>query len=208
LVAVDPGGSVLWKDSARIQEGGIPVIDGQDRVVVSDLYGYVYCYNPDGSLAWSAATVELCPNSNAIGRNDDVIVTDLDGNVICLDASGGLRWSLALRTSGSTTPCVAEDKTIIVYDAEGHVYGVGDDGELLWDFAYYDSLDLNRRVPRRCDGDDYPSPVIGPNGDLYLADGCCGLMCIAHGGLKLANTAWPTYNHDNARSGWAGRQQR
>jgi hypothetical protein len=32
--------------------------------------------------------------------------------------------------------------------------------------------------------------------------------CVAIGKARLANTAWPTYNHDNARSGWAGRPQR
>lgn len=207
LVAVDTAGNVLWKDSARIQSGDIPVIDGRDRVVVAD-WNCVYCFNPDGSLAWSAPTDELCANSTAIGRNDEVIVTDDNGNVLCLDANGSQRWSLALHTSGENTPCVAEDSTIIVYDVSGHVYGVGDDGGLLWDFSIFDSLGLDRRLPRRLEGDGYTSPVIGPNGDLYLADDCCGLMCIAHGGLRMANTAWPTYNHDAARSGWAGRQWR
>jgi len=32
-----------------------------------------------------------------------------------------------------------------------------------------------------------------------------GICCLAAGNVRLANTAWPTYNHDNARSGWAGR---
>jgi hypothetical protein len=100
---------------------------------------------------------------------------------------------------------VTEDSTLIVYDDNGHVYGIGDDGSLLWDFSIYDSLGLSRRLPRRLEGDGYTSPVIGPDGDLYLADECCGMTCIAHGGLRVANTAWPTYNHDNARSGWAGR---
>ena len=203
LVAVDSSGTVLWKDSARIQSGGTPLVDGRDRIVVAD-WNCVYCFNPDGSLAWSAPTDELSVNSAAIGHDDEVIVTDYDGDIICLDANGGQRWSAAIRTYGDNTPCVT-DGAIVVYDADGCVYGLGEDGNLLWDFSIFDSLDLDRRGPRRLDGEGCTSPVIGPNGDLYLADECCGMMCIAHGGLKLANTPWPTYNHDNAHPRWAGR---
>ena len=39
-----------------------------------------------------------------------------------------------------------------------------------------------------------------PKGRTFKAD--------ASARLRMANTAWPTYNHDNAHSGWAGRQQR
>ncbi len=206
LVAADTAGHVLWMDSTRIKEGGIPVIDGRDRVLVPDWVGNVYCYNPDGSLAWCAPTGGLCQTSTAVGPNDEVIVTDLDGNVTCLDANGSQQWSCPLGTSGDNTPCITQDSAIIVYDVSGYIYGVGNEGLLLWSFSIWDSLGLDKRQPRECEGDGYTSPVIGPNGDLYLADCDCGMMCIAHGGLKLANTAWPTYNHDNAHSGWAGRQ--
>ena len=65
---------------------------------------------------------------------------------------------------------------------------------------------LDRRLPRTCEGPyGCPSPVIGPNGDLYIVDPDYGLMCIADGGLRMAHTGWPTYNHDAAHSGWAGR---
>jgi hypothetical protein len=51
------------------------------------------------------------------------------------------------------------------------------------------------------------TPLVGPDGNIYLA-GDFAVYCLAIGNVRLANTAWPTYNHDNARSGWAGRQQR
>jgi hypothetical protein len=52
-----------------------------------------------------------------------------------------------------------------------------------------------------------PTPIVGPDGNIYLVyyEGIC---CLATSGARLANTAWPTYNHDNAHSGWAGRPQR
>jgi hypothetical protein len=65
-------------------------------------------------------------------------------------------------------------------------------------------MDYGKHPARRDEGDGCPSPVIGPNGDLYLASGD-GMLCLAGAGLRMAATAWPTFNHDAARSGWAGR---
>jgi outer membrane protein assembly factor BamB len=210
LVAVDSSGTVLWKDSARVQIGGTPVIDGQNRILVADLSGGLYCYNPDGSLPWTAPTEGLCPTSTAIGIDDQVIVsTDEFGSMKAFDSHGNEQWTSMgeLELEGWNTPCVTQDSTVIAFGAgSGYVYEIGDDGRALWEFSVYDSLDYARRRTMRPEG-DFGSPVIGPNGDLYLTiEG--GLVCIAHGGLKMANAAWPTYNHDNAHSGWAGRQQR
>jgi hypothetical protein len=80
-------------------------------------------------------------------------------------------------------------------------------GQPVWEFSVWDSLGIDKQRVKRLDGEEAPSPMIGPNGDLYLAT-YYALVCVSHGGLKMANTAWPAYNHDNARSGWAGRQQR
>jgi hypothetical protein len=209
LLAVDSGGVVLWQDSARIQIGGTPVIDSQDRILVADLNGGIYCYNPDGTLAWNAATEGLSPVSTAIGMDDQVIVTTDELAVIKnYDSQGNERWASSgeLELSGWNTPCVAQNSTLIAFDGgSGYVYGINDAGLPLWQFSVYDSLygdDKGRALRPEA---NFGSPVIGPNGDLYLTIED-GLVCVAHGGLKMANTAWPTYNHDNAHSGWAGRQ--
>jgi outer membrane protein assembly factor BamB len=199
---------VQWEDSTHIQDCGSPVIDGRGRILVADQSGGLYCFNPDGTLAWSALVSE-CSYSIAIGWNDDVVVTGFSGNVVCLDADGNQRWSEALGVFAGNTPCLTADSAIIVHDLDyNHLSGISEDGEILWDFSIRDSLESDERTPRKLEANGYTSPVIGPNGDIYVTDICGGMFCIAHGGLKLANTAWPTYNHDNAHSGWAGRQQR
>ena len=208
LVALDSNGAVLWKDSARIQIGGTPVIDSRDRIIVTDQSGGLYCFNRDGSLAWSASTEPLWTDPAAVGWNDEVIVIDGDDRIKCFDSAGRERWTSAISlNSYSNTPCVAQDSTIIAVDPSGYACCFGNAGQTLWEFSVWDSLGYDKRRVKRLDGNGYTSPVIGPNGDLYVATGDM-LVCIAHGGLKMANTAWPTYNHDNAHSGWAGRQQR
>ena len=208
LVAVDSTGAVLWQDSARIKVGGTPVIDSRDRIIVPDWSGGLFCFNPDGSLAWSASTSELWANCTAVGWDDEVIVIGDDDRIRCFDSDGRERWTSALSIdSYSNTPCVVQDSSIIVADPSGYTCCIGSTGQTLWEFSVWDSLGYDKRRARRLDGEGYTSPVIGPNGDLYVATGDA-LVCIAHGGLRMANTAWPTYNHDNAHSGWAGRQQR
>jgi hypothetical protein len=206
LFAADPAGTVLWKDSARIESGGSPVIDGRDRILVTDEYGYLYCFNPDGTLAWSESVSDPCAGATAVGRDDEVVVTDYAGRIIGYDSTGRQQWSSTPAYFGATnTPCVAQDSTIIAYDPDGGcVYGIGIDGQTLWEFSIWDSIDYEKQPARRAEGDYCPSAVIGPNGDLYLASGD-GLLRLACAGLRMAATAWPTYNHDAARSGWAGR---
>ena len=205
LVAIDSGGTVLWKDSARIHAGGTPVIDSRDRILVTDETGHLYCFNLDGTLAWGDSTSELWANSTAIGQADEIIVTDAYAGLDGYDSNGRLLWASNQAVYGDNTPCIAQDGTIIALDPDGLVYAIDNAGKTLWQFSIWDSLGIDKRRAKPCEGDEVPSPVIGPNGDLYLATSDA-LVCLANGSLRMANTGWPTYNHDAARSGWAGRQ--
>jgi hypothetical protein len=210
LFAVDSTGAVLWRDSTHIKYGERPIIDRRDRVVVTDWAGGFYCYNPDGTLAYSVPTEGTYAGTTAIGRNDEVIVTHYDGRVKGYDSTGRVLWTSILGFEGMNTPCVAEDSTVIVYDSDAAcVYGIDGTGQTLWEYSILDSLDAKKHTLNHLsEGDGDPSPVIGPNGDLYLGSSEGGVFCLSGANLRLANTAWPTYNHDNAHSGWAGRQQR
>ena len=208
LVAVDPTGAVLWKDTTHTRLSGAPAIDSRDRLLIADEDHHLNCFDPDGTLAWSVSTTsDIWPGCIAVGRDDEVIVADQEGKIMCFDSAGREQWASGFETDdGWNTPCVAQDGTIIVCNCD-ELRGIGSYGQPLWQFSIWDSLHGRKYSPGPDEGDELPTPVIGPNGDLYLANEE-GLFRLAHGGLKLANTAWPTYNHDNARSGWAGRQQR
>ena len=209
LVAVDSSGTVLWEDSTHLWCAGPPIIDGSDRVVVTDEGGGFYCFNIDGSLAYAATSPDLCSGATAIGRNGEVIAADFNGCFAGYDSTGRALWSSTFGTSGSSTPCVVEENAVIVFDPDlDCVYGVGSDGRTLWEYSIDDSLGFDGTHARHTsEGEGNPSPVIGPNGDLYLV-GLYGLYCLSGTDLHMANTAWPTYNHDAAHSGWAGRPQR
>jgi outer membrane protein assembly factor BamB len=204
VVAMDADGTVLWKSATSGWSAGSPVIDGRNRILVADWHGYLSCFNPDGTLAWSVVTHQLWPNCTAIGRDDQVIVTDVAGGIFSFDSAGRQQWQTAVEVYGGNTPCVAQDGIIIAGDPED-LYGIdANTGLTLWTFSMWDSLEYAKRRASIAEGDCYPSVVVGPAGDLYLA-GEDGLFLVSNSDLRMANTAWPTYNHDNARSGWAGR---
>ncbi|MBM3332583.1 hypothetical protein FJY68_12185 [candidate division WOR-3 bacterium] len=206
LFAIDASGTLLWKDSAHVLYGGPPIIDRHDRVVVADEAGGVYCFNPEGTLAYSVPTAGIFPGTTAIGLQDEVIVTDCHGWVRAYDSTGRVLWTSTIGVDGWNTPCVAEDSIVILYDnAAGIVYSIDGAGQTLWKYSIDDSLLLARRRTRRfSEGYGEPSPVLGPNGDLYVIWDD-RVFCLSGANLHMANTAWPTYNHDVARSGWAGR---
>jgi hypothetical protein len=205
LFALDSAGTVLWVDSTTVPYGGVPVIDSRDRLVIADGDGHLFCFDPGGSLVWSVTTSWLYAGSTAVGPNDELVTIDYDGNLRVFDNAGHEQWSTPLVFEEMNTPCVVDDGSIIAYNAgECCVYDVSNDGRLQWEYSVIDSLGIELPRSRSEDVGYEPSVVIGPNGDLYLAGGW-GIFCLSGTNLRMANTAWPTFNHDVARSGWAGR---
>jgi outer membrane protein assembly factor BamB len=148
LVAIDVGGTVLWKDSTHGWGAGPPVIDSRNRILITDENGYLYCFNPDGTPAWSVLTNQLWPSCAAVGSGDQIIVTDNCGKVISFDSDGRQKWQTALEDCGGNTPCIT-NSVIIAGDPESDLYGLNaSDGLILWTFSVWDSLDYAKRRAR------------------------------------------------------------
>jgi outer membrane protein assembly factor BamB len=204
---------MLWKDTNRITCDAYrpaPVIDSRDRVIVGDDEGMLYCFTPEGALSWSTSVGDFYPGGISIGFDDRIYLQSyMDGRLYCYDSDGSQEWVQTFPWSDGalSNVCVASDGTILAYSSDmENLYCYNNDGDLCWQFSIWDSLyPGGARRNGRDEGDEYWSPAIGPDGNIYLAGDDC-LFGVAWGDHRLASTAWPTYNHDNARSGWAGRQ--
>jgi outer membrane protein assembly factor BamB len=212
LRALDSTGSLLWQDTTNVMDYGYymfgPALDSRGRLVVASGEDSLVCFNPDGSLAWSAEAAGLYGGGLTVGYDDRIYVQSTDYDLIyCLDSDGRMVWASAPPDGAGdyNNVCALADSSIFFVCDEEYAGCLDWSGQVLWDFWIEDSIETGSRSRhRRDEGDDEPTPLVGPDGNIYLTyyDGLC---CLAAGNIRLANTAWPTYNHDNARSGWAGR---
>jgi hypothetical protein len=212
LMALRPDGSLLWCDSVTStgKDIGCPAVDGQGRMLVADnVAQQVCCLNADGSRAWlagCAGTWASAP-SVAVGRSDMVYVGSDDGTM-CFDATGQSLWRANAPSEGGS-PCVLSDGSVLVWDGDT-LTCIATDGETQWAYSVVDTLvrywplRYGRGRPQRDWDEESTSPVVDRDGNVYFSGG--ELCCLSLGSLRLADSPWPTYCHDAARSGWAGRR--
>jgi outer membrane protein assembly factor BamB len=208
LNALNPDGSVRWRDSTALEAGDevcAPIIDGRGRLLaVSGENGTLTCFGPGGDVRWQRAEVYAVSGSVGIGTDDRILFQSEFDSLMCLDSTGNRVWSTRLQSDPSqSTPCICSDGTILTFNGSDLcAYGTG--GEPLWEYCLADSQEYGRRGRARRDEGPYESsPVIAGDGTVYFAE--TWLQAFSFGDRSLARTAWPTYNHDPARSGWAGR---
>jgi len=212
VFALDSTGTLLWQDTTNVTDYGCfmfgPAMDSRGRLVVASGVDSLVCFNPDGSLAWSVEAVGLYGGGITVGYDDRIYVQSYDyGFIYCLDSDGRMAWACEPPEGAGdyNNVCALADSSMFYVCDEEYVGCLDWSGQVLWEFEILDSLQTGRRSRHhRDEGDDEPTPIVGPDGNIYMTyyDGIC---CLAMGNSRLAPTAWPTYNHDNARSGWAGR---
>jgi hypothetical protein len=215
LFALDSAGLLLWQDDESVAEGAdgayCPAMDSRGRLLVTSNWDSLACFNFDGSLAWRASVPYVYAGGISVGYDDRIYVQGPGDYILyCLDSAGRLIWSCQTEyfPGAQSNLSALSDSTVLSISQEDFITCVGWDGRVAWEFNIDDSLGLRHVAGGGHDeGDERPTPVVAPDGNVYM---CCddGLLCLALGSTVLANTAWPTYAHDNARSGWAGRPMR
>jgi outer membrane protein assembly factor BamB len=216
-MALDTNGTVLWLDSTDIEccvTLYAPVIDSRGRAILADEASNLYCFNQDGTLAWKVQVSDyyLYQGCITVGYDDRIYFPCEDERLHCYDSDGHQVWAAGIPYGGysASSPCALSDSTVLAYDGDDCLLCCFSwDGEVLWTFSIADSIDEEvLKRGHRDEGDGAGTPLVGPDGNVYLTDYDYPVFCVAIGKARMANTAWPTYNHDNARSGWAGRPQR
>jgi outer membrane protein assembly factor BamB len=217
IMALDTNGTVQWLDTTDIEGGEelcAPVTDSRGRAILADDGGNLYCFNQDGARAWKVHACDYYPYQGCIvvGYDDRIYLPCGDDRLHCYDSDGHELWAAGIPggACSASSPCALADSTVLAYDGDECLLCCFSwDGDVLWTFSITDSIDEEvLRRGHRDEGDGAGTPLIGPDGNVYLTSEDYPVFCVAIGKARLANTAWPTYNHDNARSGWAGRQQR
>ncbi|MHC4498220.1 MAG: outer membrane protein assembly factor BamB family protein, partial [Planctomycetota bacterium] len=191
LYAVSIDGHLRWTHSTDGSIYSSPAVSENGTVYVCSTAGVLYALDRDGSELWTFETdsfgsaINAIFASPAIAADGTIYIGGLyDPNLYALDPNdGSVKWACSFvdpcRPKNSygwpfTSPVVAADGTIyqtLLYDA--NLYAIEPNaGTIVW------STVLAKSCPSRYDPncpdwrigpmDNWPEPVLGPNGTIYV----------------------------------------
>jgi outer membrane protein assembly factor BamB len=177
-----------------------PTIGTDGTIYVGSDFGYLYAFNPDGSLKWiynKAGHVIL--SSVAIDDSGTIYFGSNDNYIYALNSrDGSLKWRYLTGDIVSSSPAITIDGTILVGSGDGYLYALNPDGTLRWKYktdygifksspavgkegtiyigdagGYLYALDPDGALKWKFDTGHYifTSPAIGPDGTIYIHSG-------------------------------------
>ncbi|UCG42878.1 MAG: PQQ-binding-like beta-propeller repeat protein [candidate division WOR-3 bacterium] len=211
LFAVNPDGSIRWQDSTTIDRQQYempPVFDSEGRILFAGEEAGIYCFYPDGSLAWHQRDIRPGECGMAVAADNSIYVSGESGHIHRITPDGELDWTSDYWCGDDeNTPALASNGTIFVHSPEDDaLFALSPTGTVLWQCWMYDSIVGDEPRPRPQYEGYCPSPVVAPDGNIYLGSEGLGIHSVSCGEISPADAPWPTYNHDAARSGFAGRE--
>lgn len=226
--AINPDGTYKWPSPFQLSEeheksysspaiaaDGTIYFGAEGTAGIRREQGYLYAVYPDGTARWRYEVPGNRPvrASPAIAADGTIYVTTKafydEGKypALCLAVDpddGSLVWSYAIEPKEGipvaqdayTSPAVGGDGTIYFAAESNFIYALNPDGTLLWE------VDTT-------DGINWSSPVIMPDGTLYIGGGhstqeiswAGKLMAIKTESMGLADSPWPKFRHDNCNTG-------
>ncbi len=210
-------GSEIWKNDLGGWAATSGAIDNVSGIIYYCINGasenYLYALNPEtGDTLWSYSVGEEVTTSIAIDNQGYIYFGDDQGRIHAVkDGFSKSNYPITIYASGLTvslsTPSFTQDNFFYVMTEEQHLFCINNNGIVEWETPLPSSDIAEEMEGSKREDELIPSPVIGTNGDIYVAGGAdyYGLYKIqgrANG--VQANSAWPTFRHDRQRTGKAG----
>lgn len=203
LFAIRPDGQMKWHTPFAVAgaEGTAPpAIDGQGLLYVASQDGYLYAIRDNGASGekvWQSSSrlgVRI-DSSPVIASSGIILIASRGALVSAVDARGTVLWSY----SKTSSPSAAEGLSLAT---DGSIYAALSEGGLL---ALKQDGSLKGRFP--ASGAIAGSPLLALDGTILFgsADGTFYVLKEENGGLSRT-APWPTAQHDEHRSGRAGRK--
>ncbi|MEO0114307.1 MAG: PQQ-binding-like beta-propeller repeat protein [candidate division WOR-3 bacterium] len=210
---LNPTGGLIWKHKLDGSISTSPVIDGVGNIYIganTATGGYLYALNPDSSLKWTYSIGENIFAQPAIGTDNNLYFCDFAGRVHAVNLTTGTPkagWSLINLGAAGSSPAFTADNYFYINTEEYHVFCIGIDGKIRWETPLPVAAKKRRASLSKREDLLVLSPVIGSNGDIYVAAGEDepGLYKLKGRTTGItANTDWPMFRHDQNHSGKAG----
>ena len=204
-------GELIWQHDLGKHvptSGAIDNITGIIYFGVNDVSNsYLCALTPDsGALQWSFQIDDGITNSPVIGTDGYIYFGDEQGRIYAVK-DGFLKSGFPIELNSSlSTPAFATDGYFYIMNEDLHVFCINSlDGSIRWDTPLPAAAITSHQRSKR--EDLLPSPVIGSDGDIYVAAGASayGLYRLQGRSSNIpANTPWPMFRHDRNHSGKAG----
>jgi len=177
-------------DTKVIYVGSEAGEDGED--------GKVYALNPDdGQKTWvfppegRVGAIHSSPAVDGISYLTLFVGSD-DATLYAINLTTGAQtWGLRFADEAvRSSPAIGSDGTIYVGSDDGGLYAIKSDGTakgVPWPYV--------------TGGKVSSSPTIGFGGDIYVGSEDGKLYAIESGSTRLADVAWPKFNHDVRNTG-------
>lgn len=197
LIAVSPQGDLKWSVPIDGASSDSPAIGADGTVYVAG--ANLFAIASGGGIAWGTSTNDFGSASPAVGRNGTIYVESLPASspgLHALSPSGTLLWR-----SGSSPGAYGYPMTCPAVDVAGNLYfassntlfAIAPQGTVQWVFS--------PTVPSTPPPPDQSSPIIGPDGTIYVAF-YCTLYAIS-GTNAPADAPWPMYRQNARHTGRA-----
>lgn len=203
LYAVAPDGRLKWTFPTGDGIVAPPAIGADGTIYVGSKDSHLYALTPGGNSKWSATTGGAIETSPAIGPTGTIYFASLDANLYAVTSDGSPLWNILPSGSAKdpiySSPAVRSDGTIVLgagtYDENNpaqstcQVVAVNSDSSIKWRYGTPDNVDS--------------SPVIGPDGTIYVGCWDGNLYALNGDGAGPATSSWPLFHQNLARVGRA-----
>ncbi len=145
LYALNPDGTEKWHygidagvpSSPAIGKDGTIYINGNAIKKTADAAtteGYLFAFNPDGTLKWRFKVQDWIESSPSIAEDGTVYTGSKEGRVYALNPDGSKKWEFVTGDGVSGTPAIAKDGTLYVGSWDNNMYAINPDGTERWKF--------------------------------------------------------------------------
>ncbi len=193
LTALNPDGTKKWvifnsnkdseKENAPSSLVSAPAVRSDSTIYVVH-EGNLHAVNPDGTIKWSFKTEDDVNSFPSIGPDSKVYVSS-DNHLYAVKPNGEKRWSLEADGEWfSPSASISSDGTIYITtfnesSDKSHLHAISQEGEKKWSHEHRSFLPL--------------TPVIGPNGTIYLPF-TSGIEALNPGGTRKWRYSSPSGN--------------
>jgi parallel beta-helix repeat protein len=172
VYTLDANGLLLWSYDTNSPLLSAPSIGPDGSVYVGAENGKLYAIDIDGYLRWTHNTGGPIYSSPAVSTDNYVFACSQYGTLYALAQDGSELWSFETGGVGIATGAIFASPAI---DPNGTIYIAGlydpnlyaldpNDGSIKWICTFLDPCEPNGLKLR-----PFASPVVAPNGTIYLA---------------------------------------